>query len=83
MLAASMLERGEFDGGSVGVLCLADDRHARVATDGVRAQVTDDWFVRLVSLENLTQAAGRHEALRAWADAFRTRYLDLTPVIAR
>ena len=80
MLAASMLHRREFDGGSVAVLSLADDRHARLAVEGVRAQVVDETFVKFASLENLAEAASRHCNLRSWASEFATRYLDLTPV---
>lgn len=80
MLAASMLHRRDFDRGSVAVLSLADDRHARAAVDGVRSQVVDESFVKFASLEDLAAAAGRHEGLEAWAGEFMTRYLDLTPV---
>lgn len=80
MLAASMLHRGDFDHGSVAVLSLADDRHAKVAVEGVRNQIVDESFVKFASLEDLAAAAGRHEALDAWAGEFTTRYLDLSPV---
>ena len=80
MLAASMLQHGEFDDGSVAVLSLADDRHARVAVEGVRAQVVDEAFVRFASLEDLAEAASQHASLRTWASVFSARYLDLAPV---
>lgn len=80
MLAASMLHRKDFDAGSIAVLSLADDRHAQVAVERVRAQMIYHDFVKFVPLEDLTERAERHEALRPWADGFRTRYLDLTPL---
>ena len=80
MLAASMLHRNEFDHGSVAVLSLADDRHARVAVEGVRAQVIHENFVKFASLEDLAEAARQHDGLRGWARKFAARYLDLTPV---
>ena len=80
MLAASMLHRDEFDSGSIAVLSLADDRHARVAVEGVRAQVIDEDFVKFASLEELAEGALQHEGLRGWATEFAVRYLDLTPV---
>jgi hypothetical protein len=80
MLAASMLHRSEFDSGSIAVLSLADDRHARVAVDGVRAQVIEEDFVKFASLEELAERAGQHDGLRGWATEFAVRYLDLTPV---
>lgn len=80
MLAASMLDRQEFTQGSVAVLSLADDTHARLAGEGVRAQVVDETFVRLASLEDLAETASRHDSLRPWASEFATRYLDLSPV---
>lgn len=81
MLAASMLHRGEFDGGAVAVLSLADDRQAHVAVHGVRAQVVDERFVKFVSLEDLVQVASHHDGLRKWSSDFVTRYLDLRPVM--
>lgn len=80
MLAASMLHRGDFEGGAVAVLSLADDRHARTAVEGVRAQVVDESFVKFVSLEDLVEVASHHDSLRKWSNDFATRYLDLTPV---
>ena len=80
MLAASMLHRGDFDGGAVAVLSLADDRHARTAVEGVRAQVVDESFVTFVSLEDVVEVARHHDSLRKWSNDFATRYLDLTPV---
>ena len=80
MLAASMLHRGDFEGGSVAVLSLADDRHARTAIEGVRAQVMDEAFVKFVSLEDLVEVASHHDGLRQWSNDFATRYVDLTPV---
>ena len=82
MLAASMLHRRDFDVGSVAELALADDRHARVAVEGVRAQVIDEAFVKFASLEDLADTASRHDSLRSWASEFATRYLDLSPVLA-
>lgn len=82
MLAASMLHRGDYETGAVAVLSLADDRHARVAVDGVKAQVVDDTFVKFVSLEDLVQAASNHDSLRTWSSDFESRYLDLSPVLA-
>lgn len=81
MLAASMLHRKDFDDGSVAVLSLANDRHARAAVEGVRAQVVNYEFVKSVSLEDLAMAASRYASLRSWATAFQTRYLDLSPVV--
>jgi hypothetical protein len=80
MLAASMLQRGEYDRGVVAVLSLDDDRHARAAINGVRAQVVDERFVRFASLQDLARAAASYEGLRTWATDFTTRYLDLRPV---
>jgi hypothetical protein len=80
MLAASMLHRDEFEAGAVGVLSLADDRHARTAVEGVRAQVVDEALVKCVSLEELVKAASHHDGLRTWSSDFATRYLDLGPV---
>lgn len=80
MLAASMLHSKEFDDGSVAVLALADDRHARVAAEGVRAQVVDEAFVKFASLEDLAESGSRHAGLRPWASEFAIRYLDLSPV---
>lgn len=62
------------------MLALADDRHARVAVERVRAQVIDGAFVKSVSLDYLAETASRHDSLRSWASEFATRYLDLTPV---
>lgn len=80
MLAASMLHRGAFQDGTVAVLSLADDHHARAAVDGVRAHVVNEAFVKFASLENVTEIAGHYEGLREWANDFTTRYLDLSPV---
>ena len=80
MLAASMLHRNEFDSGSIAVLSLSDDRHAKVAVEGVRAHVIDEDFVKFASLEELVEAARRHDGLRRWASEFDARYLDLTPL---
>lgn len=80
MLAASLLHRRDFDIGSIAVLALADDRHARVAIERVRAQVIDGAFVKSGSLDYLAETASRHDSLRSWASEFATRYLDLTPV---
>ena len=82
MLAASMLHRGEFEAGAVRVLSLADDRHARTAVEGVRAQVVDEALVKFVSLEKLVEAASDHDGLRTWSRDFATRYLDLGPVMS-
>ena len=80
MLAASMLQHGEFDDGSAAVLSLTDDHHARVAVEGVRAQVLDEAFVKFASLEDLAEAASQHASLQTWASEFNARYLDLAPV---
>lgn len=77
MLAASMLHSDGFDYGSVAVLSLADDRHARAAVEGVRAQVVNEDFVKFASLEDLVEAAKRLDGLRGWASGFAARYLDL------
>lgn len=80
MLAASMVHQKEFEAGSIAVLSLADDRRAQAAVEGVREQLVENSFLRSVSLEALTQTAEATQALRLWAETFRTRYLDLTPV---
>lgn len=82
MLGASMMNRGDFESGTVAVMSLADDRRARAAVDGVRAEVVDETFVKFAPLEDLVETAKRYQGLRGWGIDFATRYLDLTPVTA-
>ena len=64
------------------VLALEDDEGARKAVEGVRAEMVDPQARCLsvtlqVLADTVDAASGRGQT---WADAFRTRYLDLTPI---
>jgi hypothetical protein len=70
-----------YDAGHVAVLACQDDPVVQRAVDVLRGQMLEP-LVRVPSYEQLADRAAAEPALAAWADAFRTRYLDLRPVEA-
>lgn len=83
LLALSLRSRGSYRFGYVVVLACRGDDGAEAAVAGLREWHTDaDSLLRSAGLEDLLDACAQREALKPWADRFRQRYLDLTPVNA-
>lgn len=67
-----------FDQAHILVLAMADDRGAKQALKGLRKELLDpDDHLRSLSLEDLVAAASQTPELKAWADRFHERYLQL------
>lgn len=81
MLAASLIVHEDYERGSICVLALNDDARGRNAVRDVSAELTVENFVTFVALEDVARAARAISGLDSWAEAFTTRYLDLTPVV--
>ena len=81
LLALAMTERDGYSAGYVAVLARRDDPQAERAVSRLSRQLDrPDAVLRQATLEALVDRASAEPALAAWASAFRTRYLDLSPV---
>jgi len=81
LLTASLTRAEGYAGGHAAVLTLEGDGGAAKAVAGLTAELRSAAGRPLVgSLERLVTAAAEQPALGEWAEALRTRYLDLAPV---
>lgn len=81
-LLAAGCEGEAYTSSAVCVLALEDDAGADQAVEGVRSAMTDpENRCRMVSLQQLADSVqGVSDDRARWAAAFRSRYLDLTPL---
>lgn len=80
MLAAALEQDGRAGTGAVAVVGTSDDTHAESAVAGVRSELSNpEEHLRLVTLEQVVAAARAtgDPDIRAWADRFERRYVDL------
>lgn len=81
LLAVALRSADGYDRGHVAVLGLADDTNIAKAVKGLSTQHSAPRdLVRAATLEALAERTEREPELAAWAQAFRRRYLDLSPV---
>jgi hypothetical protein len=78
MLCQSLVEKDNYDAGRLVVMALASDPEAHVAADLVRGELLDESLLVWSPMDTAVDllAPTRPE----WADWFRRRYLDFTPV---
>jgi hypothetical protein len=81
LLAAATRHTDGYDHGHAVVIAGHDDRTAHRAVTLVRAELTEpNDRLRSVSLERLIEHCQLEPRLAAWAQRFRQRYLDLSPI---
>lgn len=81
LLVVSLRQRERFEYGHVAVVACENDLGLRKALDAFAQQLdAPSSLLRTVSYERIIDEAARLAALHDWAVAFRTRYLDLSPV---
>jgi hypothetical protein len=82
ILALSLKWTEGYEHATVLVISCAEDKTAKKAVEGVRAQRTEgDGLIQQLSLEKIMEHAQGVPALAEWSRKFTTRYLDLRPVI--
>lgn len=81
LLALSLRAKEPYDEGFVAVIALAHDKGTKAAVEGLRDELLDpDTLLRATSFDALLAACDHEDDLAEWVGAFRTRYLDLTPI---
>jgi hypothetical protein len=78
MLCQSLVEKDTYDAGRVVVMAVATDPEAHVATDLVRGELYDPSFLAWSPMDVAVDALA--PARPEWAEWFRNRYLDFSPV---
>ena len=82
LLAHSLRLTDEFDAGHVVVLSCERDNNAESAIDGLGNQLHEPLsLLRTATYEELMSKFADMAAVRSWANEFRCRYLDLSPVM--
>jgi hypothetical protein len=82
LLATTLLQSGNYEEGWSVVLTLGDDDRAQRAKDILDQNLSTKARVRWSSYEELAGAAADIPPLANWAEWFRQRYLDLTPILS-
>jgi PD-(D/E)XK nuclease superfamily protein len=78
MLCQSLVEKDNYDSGRLVVMAVASDPEAHVAAEVVRGELYDESLVVWSPMDDAVDALAPTRP--EWADWFRTRYLDFTPV---
>jgi hypothetical protein len=81
-LALTLKAKDGYDNAHTAVFSCEGDEGARRAVDGLRAELRDPTFTLATTFEDLVEDCTQFTATEYWANEFRRRYLDLSPVLS-